>query len=1030
MALAPLSAFGRPIRYWTLSSTQNYRHFIQIRDEGVERKVIELEQERGDFPQILNSTDFENRAQLATFLTRFQSQKISESSHLENWPIENSLNLTTTKSSTHRKFLGFGHHNKNLWPTLHQWDEQWEEKFAKWIEKNVKEDFFQKYGISTDCADAVLGVRWIFSRINGLPVGNHISVSNSLFTNYSVPRDWRKIPKAQNWYDDQLFRTALSYVMDLASTRTLKNDAYPVALTKKGLRVGSFILTESKESNHVKLVSENHYDDPTDLPLFTLASTVPRKVRLLVREVVTDQGWPVENEKSFLKYRWPIDQDGKITLKSSESHQDYSLEQYSLELREQYPIFIEFLLGRLKKTYDPKKLISMALEDIVDYIKQRIIVVNEGAAFCASHDCSPGSENWDAWSTPSRDEKLKAKFANIDLLTSQFEDISPGLIQKWRDAQLETRVGILEYSLNLKTIRYLLESGKASSDPAVSAQERWGIDLSASSQDLISSTLELLQQRKEIIESQREACSIVDCFPKTPKWLSWNTYKVDEKLLGKYREFQEFCEIYGPDICLDVILNQAPTFDSGTENLDLKEWIQRIPYFYSNLDVSKERRWGKVGTLTHRLLKYKKSISFSNVGSALIDSRELIDLKSGKLLYQASAEEHLCLAKSGDLLVQNGIHMRLAKVVQGTISQSMINLAPFVPVPGMKGEASSIATHDKFIELVFAGEDGRKTFAAIYGAKGELLYGPGLALVSNDKALTLLPNNSILFSADKGVIIEVTRYAKVLATKKMRLDHFTPVAMEEEKILFLYEDENYGVFYPVLFKKDAVMSLGVKQIKNVKLKYFNLSEEVFFLDYLVTEEYPKALVATVVDQNPKYVEVGNSFFQVREYEKVIYFSTLTGSAWEQGRVPNFKKLEAGVISTFDKPDLNTELSHFGRNGFFSRGKDVYTRGSFLAYDGTQPVAQVAYPSFLRSDEELCANAYASKISYVEQLNYQHGDYSCFGTVYKDESKDRPIYSLKFRTDKNIFNTLTNYQNKNLELLGPGLLIWWGKKYNQ
>lgn len=1038
MVFMPLATFASPATYWTLNSSKvNYRHFIQIRHENGVFKAIELDQRKGDYPRILASHQFYKKILLEKFLGHYMARKNNESSKIENWPIEEDVDYSyknkIKNSSSHQKLFGFGHRNKNLWAVTHQWNKKWEEKYAKWIEKNVKEDFFEKYGISTDCADAVLGVRWIFSRINGLPVANHISATDSLFTNYSVPRNFRKLPKSEKWFNDELFRAALSYVMDLSSTRTLKIDAYPVALTKKGLSAGAIILTESKESNHAKLISENHYNDPTELPLFTLASTVPRKVRLLVREVVTDQGWPEKNEKSFLRYRWAVSHDGRISLKGATSHPDYSLEQFSDGLQEEHPIFIKFLLGRLKESYDPQHLISIAIEDIVDYIKQRIKVVNEGAAFCSRHDCSLGSDNWGNWSTPSRDKKLKAKFSNIDLLTSQFEVLAPGLMEKWIDAQVKTRVSILEYSLSLKTIRYLMESGKASSDPALSVEQRWGIDLHGNVDELVTSTLDLLAKRKDIIESQNESCSPEDCYPKTTKWLMWNTFKIDEQLLGKYQEYQEFCQIYGAENCFYVIANKSITFNSGTEILGLKKWIDRIPFFYSNLDVSKQRRWGKLEKgNSPQILKYEKSITFSDVSSALVDGEKLINLNTGKDIYVAPKTEHPYLAKNGEVLIKSDQgNFHVFQPTLGESSQIKTKLKSFSLIDDMSSKIIHFESTGNIKVVIFSSKDGFKTYALIYNSQGKVLYGPTLALNSEDRSLIFLPKNKKLISLKENIILDLSPYSKSLHTLNMKNQNLTPVAMDKQKVLFNYYDEDLGITYPALFKKNKIIPLGVRETHNVTLKSFNLSNEIFFLEDLVSEEYPQALVTTIINNHPKYEKVGNTFSQVRKDGEIYYFSTLTGSAWDQEVIPQFYKLNDGLISKYSGAGEATKfkMSHLGKEGYFTDGKDVYTRGAFRRFDGVPSSQQVVFPSFSRADEELCKNTYANDNEYIEQFSYQHGDYSCFGSIYSDESKEKVLFSLKFRTDMNIFNNLINYQNHRLEFLGPNLLIWWSKYYN-
>ncbi len=243
LTLLQSTSFAIETSFLTLDdSTPLQRHFLQITKENSQYKVIEFEQEKGDFPYILKTLDFEQKSTLEEYLGRFSSRTHSIEETLEDW-VEIKEEGESTSS---RKLFGIGDNNKNLWEVKNRWSQEWENKFSAWISENVNEDFFVKYGLSTDCADAVLGIRWIFARIHSLPVANHISISSTLFTHLSMPKNWRKIPKGDVWHQDKLFMTALNYVMRLANTRTMLLDAYPVELTRRGLQVGSFVLTESK----------------------------------------------------------------------------------------------------------------------------------------------------------------------------------------------------------------------------------------------------------------------------------------------------------------------------------------------------------------------------------------------------------------------------------------------------------------------------------------------------------------------------------------------------------------------------------------------------------------------------------------------------------------------------------------------------------------------------------------------------------------------------------------------------------------
>lgn len=88
-----------------------------------------------------------------------------------------------------------------LWTAQNQWDENWESQFADWISGQVKPNFFIVNNISTDCADAVISLRWIFARQNSLPMASR-SGSNYI-TNLST--DWDHIQSGSLWQSDARF---------------------------------------------------------------------------------------------------------------------------------------------------------------------------------------------------------------------------------------------------------------------------------------------------------------------------------------------------------------------------------------------------------------------------------------------------------------------------------------------------------------------------------------------------------------------------------------------------------------------------------------------------------------------------------------------------------------------------------------------------------------------------------------------------------------------------------------------------------
>lgn len=1008
--------------------TQNKRHYLKIEKFNKRIKVLELTQERGGFPKLNDSFEVSSSRKLREFLENYYQQRLSpEFFDLKDWAVNPEIQYAGLLGKRFKKGLFGRRKNKEIWKATASWNESWEHKYGEWIKNNVKEDFFKKYNISTDCADAVIGTRWIFSRIHGLPVANHVSNSSSLLTNYSMPRAWRYLNKAKEWHKDVLFLTALNYVMALSSTKTIKLDTYPVSLTKQGLSVGSMLLTEGEESNHVKLISENNFEDPTNLPLFTLTSTVPRKVRLLVKEVVVDQGWPKRNEKSFLKFRWPIVSRKKMYLKSNKYHSDFSVEQYSEVLRKETPVFIEFLLQRLKNNYDPVHFISFAIEDVLKSIESRIEIVKEGYQFCTQNDCKEGSANWDAWSTPSRDKKLIKKFSNMDLLVSKFESISPGLTKQWLEAQLNSRVIILGFNLSLKTIRYLFENDLASSNPRDHEKKRWGINIEENGTRVINQILSLLNKRKQIIESQSEDCSLKDCFPKSPKWLSWNTFKVDEQLLIKVNELKRVCTIFDEDVCMELLLSDGATFDSGIENLTIREWIKRIPLFYSNLNVSKRRRWGDLeGKRQVAHITFNKNIFFSDNNYALVDNKKIINLETDSISYEARDKETLYLSLKGNLLVHNEKTDSFLFGIFDSKDSPTFEILKDFKIPRNLNVKTFFTTKES-VFLEFENVERNKTWVVAFNKKGQIKR--ELSKSKRTGRLIYFPETLELYDLHNNNIIKISDKINkvILNNKKIKLENLLPIAINGSLTLFNYYDENYGVMYPLILLQSHYISLNLDISKNIELKHFDLERGLFFLEHKISEEFPSAYLASIEQGKIQLEKLGNSFFQIRTIDGVYFTATFKGSAWDQNRNPILKKFDHGRFVN-PRIDSGFSFSHIGEKGLFFNNEDVFSLGQYFRYSNNQ-MSRFNTPGFLRAKEKLCSNVSKKTNSYVEQFSFQYGDYNCYATVYEDERKTHPVFTQKFKGQENLFIDIDGSKNQVYEFTGENTILWWGKKYN-
>ena len=445
------------------------RYFLSIETTDTGLKLNHFSQERREYQSLISETLFKNKSELEKYVT-INYPNYTAVKALKSWPIQDKV------ENSQDKLFGKGEKNTYIWRANNRWNEEWEKKYSAWLQSEVTPDFFKRYKISTDCADALVGLRWVFARMNSLPVANTIADTGNLFGHFSMKKEWRKYGTAQKWHEDQLFMAALDYIMNLTSTRTVIHDGFPVKIDTNGLVAGTYIITQNNGSGHAKIITETHYDDLTELPLYTLASTSPRQIRDLAREVLLDQDWPAKGEKEILAFRWPVVLNSSWVLEAKEARATYSEEQFDTILEGKYYSFIQFVLKRIHPNYDPNSLVSTGISDISNYTSIRLKIVRDGHAYCSSHDCRPGTQAWEDWSTPNRDAKYLTKFNEVEDLVKSFDPMYPGLLANWLSGLDSTIMNIEGYDLSLSKLRSLFERKLPSHDPRDPILRRWGLE--------------------------------------------------------------------------------------------------------------------------------------------------------------------------------------------------------------------------------------------------------------------------------------------------------------------------------------------------------------------------------------------------------------------------------------------------------------------------------------------------------------------------------------------------------------------------
>ena len=369
--------------------------------------------------------------------------------------------------------------DQSLWIATESWNWEWEKKYADWISINGTTDFFQKYNIETDCADVAYAYRWIFAYIHKLPMGNQLAGSQQLITHMTFLKKWQKLPRSQNWWEDRAFLAALDYLLDNTYTHSLISDSYPIQISTDSMLPGVHHLDIRPHSGHtLLLVKTNFTEDAETLTL--IYSNVPRMVRELYQSGYWYETQPENFRKGgFVRMRWLEKVSKKWQLVQASKHPYYSLEQYQPEFMQDSEEFYDAVQSKLNAFQNSpigkaKRLIHQIVKNL--YNRQHIVVTGQVA--CKVSQCQPGDENYEAWSTPSRDARILEAILKIELNLNQLQD--PTLWSLWNELMAETltiyydEVQDVRVEKEFSTIIFNFKNNLISHDPRDSTFKRWG----------------------------------------------------------------------------------------------------------------------------------------------------------------------------------------------------------------------------------------------------------------------------------------------------------------------------------------------------------------------------------------------------------------------------------------------------------------------------------------------------------------------------------------------------------------------------
>ena len=376
-----------------------------------------------------------------------------------------------------------------VWENTASWNAETEEQYHEWVKDNWTKDFFNNddyyHGVIMDCAKAVYSMRLIYASEHGLP----FVVKDPTGGRGVISNDMKRFDRLDQ---RTRLRDFLLYAYQILSTASLPQDSYPVAITREAIGSGRMLITD--HANHhswtVKFLSE------TGIPFLLFASR-PARTELYERFEFPTQGFIFpkgirpETNGGFRNFRKPED-----ALKPVWEVPGYSLEQYQLTSGGGWGHQMQ---KRLQLQQESSAMrISRLLNTSCKNATERATSVRDCSRYLSKigERCMT-SEEFDDWSTPSKDARMKGTFED---LSNAYREalrnhavLSPKLlaqVQSVVDTGVPGRTHGADYcpvqifvggrSMSLGQIYDRSISGRLSSNPHDTMLMRWGLEPSPS----------------------------------------------------------------------------------------------------------------------------------------------------------------------------------------------------------------------------------------------------------------------------------------------------------------------------------------------------------------------------------------------------------------------------------------------------------------------------------------------------------------------------------------------------------------------
>ncbi len=409
----------------------------------------------------------------------------------------------------------------SVWDAENTWDNEWEERYREWVQENWKENFFMNeatplyYKLSHDCADAVYLMRLVFSYEHQLPF-----VINNAHEKGDISNTMNKWNRLSG---DKRVRKFMDYVADMTSTKTLKNDSYPIALGD--IKPGDLYVSPGVHSYQIINITNTGIAE-------VMSSTTPKAPRPLARYESFPFYVPEDSKNmsdGYRRFKQPQNIHKHMTKQPGFSNEQYKVAD---KVEQNYVGFTDIISEKLRDTLKQELIVAEESGNVekVKELKElgpirpetsaekslRLIVAlceyaNDRSAYVyeaqyhllemkkKGRSCMTKTE-YDNFSTPGRDKRLTQFFGAVHHhIDESYQKDKTSHAQRWaaaifsekkpdpRDIKELNKFCKVEFSLKrekegedwgnitLRNLRINSEAGKLVSDPNAPLNFRWGI---------------------------------------------------------------------------------------------------------------------------------------------------------------------------------------------------------------------------------------------------------------------------------------------------------------------------------------------------------------------------------------------------------------------------------------------------------------------------------------------------------------------------------------------------------------------------